>query len=235
MFLVTGYHGLGSLLGLVFSFIILFQLVLPMIVNGSDPLHAAILGVLFITPITFFTSHGANKKTAIAAIGTLITLVIAAVLASLFARLGHLTGAASEEAAYLTLDTASQIDFQGLILAGIIISVLGVLDDITISQASIVQELRAAKTRISFRELFTRAMRFGRDHIASIVNTLVLVYTGAALPLLILFLDRGQAFSTVISYEFVSEEIIRTLIGSSALVLAVPITTLLAVVAFKRR
>lgn len=120
------------------------------------------------------------------------------------------------------------INIKGLLLAGILIGVLGVLDDITIAQASVVEQLRYANPSLKPRELFSRAMRVGQDHIASMVNTLVLVYTGASLPLLLLFVNNPHPLTEIINYEIIAEEIVRTLVGSIALILAVPITTLLA-------
>lgn len=231
---VTGWQGLGSLIGMFLSFIVIFRIVLPQIVAGGSPVMAAIIGSAFIIPLTFYSSHGFSKKTTVAVFGTFITLVISGILATLFADAANLTGLASEEIAYLQTSTAQAIDFRGLVLAGMIISILGVLDDITISQASVVSQLRGAKKSIKFGELFTRAMNVGRDHIASLVNTLILVYTGASLPLLILFIDSSQSFAEIVNYEFMAEEIVRTLIGSIGLILAVPITSLLAALFIKK-
>jgi uncharacterized membrane protein len=145
-----------------------------------------------------------------------------------FVKFGHLTGLSSEEASFLKLETVQQIDFKGLLLAGMMIGLLGVLDDITIAQAAVVQQLLDTNKKFSVFELYRRAMNVGRDHIASMVNTLVLVYAGASLPLLLLFLDFSQPLTQVMNYEFLAEEIIKTLLGSIALIMAVPITTLLA-------
>ncbi len=161
-------------------------------------------------------------------VGTLLTLIVTSLIAYIFADWGNLTGFASEEASYLQMDTAKNIDFRTLVLAGIIISLMGILDDVTISQTSIVQQLKAAKEKISFSELYKRSMIVGRDHIASIVNTLILIYAGASLPLLLLLLDYSESLSTVMNYEFMAEEIIQTLVASIGLILAIPITTLLA-------
>lgn len=231
---VTGWQGIGSLIGMFLSFIVIFRLVLPQILSGGSPVLAAILGSIFIIPLTFYSSHGFNKKTTVAVISTFVTLVLSGILATVFADAANLTGLASEEIIYLQNETAQTIDFRGLVLAGMIISILGVLDDITISQASVVSQLKAAKKSIKFGELLSRAMAVGRDHIASLVNTLILVYTGASLPLLILFIDSSQKFSEIINYEFMAEEIVRTLIGSIGLVLAVPITSFLAALIIKK-
>lgn len=225
---VSGKQGLRSLLGMAFSFFVLFRLVLPLILSGFNPVWAAILGCLFIIPASFYLSHGINHKTSVAIGGTLITLLVTGLLATLFANLGELSGLADEAASFLRSDTGDRIDFQGLLLAGVLISILGVLDDISISQASVAAELKKAKQSIGFAELYKRTMTVGKDHIASMVNTLVLVYAGASLPLLLLFIDHSHTFYEVLNYEFVAEEIMQTLVGSIGLILTVPITTLLA-------
>lgn len=232
--LVASWQGIGSIIGMFFSFLVLFKFVLPRILEGADPLGTAILGSMIIIPATFYSSHGFERKTTVAVVGTVLTLIITGFLATFFANWGHLSGLASEEASFLKLDTAQNINFKGLVLAGMIISILGILDDITISQASVIQQLKNVKEKISFTELFSRAMKVGHDHIASMVNTLILVYTGASLPLLLLFMDRSKQFSEVMNYEFLSEEIIRTLVGSIGLILAVPITTLLAAIVLSK-
>ena len=227
--LVAKTQGLRAMLGMAFSFLVLFKWILPQILLGANPIITVILGAFLIIPGTFYLSHGLNKKTTVAVGGTLISLVITGILAFLFVKMAHLSGLASEEAAFLNLDTGETLHFQGLLMAGILISLLGILDDITISQSSIVNELIQAKKNIGFRELYNRALNVGRDHIASMVNTLVLVYTGASLPLFLLFIMDSQSWGEVLNYEFIAAEIVQTVVGSIGLVLAVPMTTLLAV------
>jgi len=183
---------------------------------------------LAIIPATFFLSHGFNKKTWIAIGGTLIALIITGVLADIFVEGAKLTGFASEEAGFLQAHKLGLINIKGLLLAGIIIGVLGVLDDITVSQSAIVQQLKEANSKLKAGELYKKAMSVGKDHIASMVNTLILVYTGAALPLLLLFIDNPHPFSDIINYEIIADEVVRTLVGSIGLMLAVPITTFIA-------
>jgi uncharacterized membrane protein len=225
---IAGWRGALSLLGMGISFLVIFFLILPRILGGSDPVEAAILGSLLIIPVTFFLSHGFNKKTGVAIAGTLIALIITGMLAGAFVEFSKLSGFVSEEAGFLQAAKGSLVNIKGLLLAGIIIGVLGVLDDITISQSAIVFQLKEANEKLKFGELYKRAMNVGSDHIASMVNTLILVYTGAALPLLLLFIDNPHPFSEVINYEIVADEIVRTLVGSAGLVLAVPITTFIA-------
>ncbi len=231
---VTRTQGIGAIIGMILSFLILFKIVLIQILSGTNPVTATLLGATLITPSTFFLSHGINRKTITAVIGTIITLIVTGLIAKFFAEFAHLSGLASEEANFLSIGAKENIDFQGLVLAGMIISILGVLDDITISQASVVEQLRAVNKKLKIKELFTRAMNVGRDHIASLVNTLILVYAGASLPLLLLFMDNEQSFGEIINLEFMSTEIIETLVGSIGLVLAVPITTILACYIIKK-
>lgn len=220
-------RGIASLIGLVLSFFIIFNVVLPQISSGKDPVLITIGASLIIIPITFYLSHGLNKKTTLAVIGTVISLAITGVLATIFVDATHLTGFASEEAGFLNNIKQGGIDIHALLLAGIIIGLLGVLDDVTISQAAIVFQLKDASPHIPFKELYRRAMDIGRDHIASMANTLILVYAGASLPLLLLFINNPLPFNEVINYEIIAEEIVRTMVASIGLIIAVPITTLL--------
>lgn len=225
---IAKWRGFMSLIGMACSFIIIFFYILPNISLGLDPIQIAITGSIFIIPITFYFSHGFNKKTTVAIIGTLIALIITGFLANIFVSFAKLTGFGSEEASFLEIAKQGSINMKGLLLAGIIIGVLGVLDDITISQSAIVFQLKEINKKLKFRELYDRAMNIGQDHISSMVNTLILVYTGAALPLLILFTNNPRPFSEVVNYEMIADEIIRTLVGSIGLILSVPITTFIA-------
>lgn len=226
--LIGKFRGLSSLLGMGFSFLVIFVFILPGISAGNDPVIIAILASLIIIPVTFFLTHGINKKTIPAVFGTFIALVITGVLAGIFVDAARFTGFSSEEASFLQASRPGEINIKGLLLAGIIIGVLGILDDITISQSSIVQQLKKTSPNMKLKELYSNAMEIGRDHIASVVNTLVLVYTGAALPLLLLFINNPAPFSEVINYEFIAEEILRTLVSSIGLILAVPVTTVIS-------
>lgn len=226
--IIGKWKGLSSILGMGVSFMVILRFILPSIYSGSDPVTIAILGSLAIIPVTFFLSHGFNRKTLVAIVGTLISLIVTGILATLFVEATKLTGFASEEAGFLNVFKEGTINIKGLLLAGIIIGVLGVLDDITISQSAIVQELKLANPELKAKELYSKAMSVGKDHIASMVNTLILVYTGAALPLLLLFVDNPRPFSELINYEIIADEVVRTLVGSIGLVLAVPITTFIA-------
>jgi len=224
---ITRFWGLKSFIGMIFSFYLIFKMLLPQIMAGQDPVLVTIVTSLFIIPATFYLSHGINKKTNSAILGTIIALIITGLLATFFVNLAHLSGLASEEAGFLFAFMGETINIRGLLLAGIILGTLGVLDDVTISQAAIVTELKDSNPKLTFSDLYTRAMRVGHDHISSMVNTLVLVYTGASLPLLLLFLDTSQPLNVVLSSPIIAEEIVRTLVGSIGLVLAVPLTTII--------
>ena len=227
--------GITSLLGMAFSFLVIFKFILPQIVSGVNPIFIAIVGSFFIIPVTFYLSHGFNKKTHIAIVSTAVALIITGVLAGIFVEAARLTGFSSEEAGFLQVAKGGIINIKGLLLAGIIIGALGILDDVTVSQASVVTQLKSVSSKLSVSELYKRAMQVGQDHISSMVNTLVLVYTGAALPLLLLFIDSPRPFSEVINYELIADEIIRTLVGSIGLVAAVPITTAIASAVIDRK
>ncbi len=228
--LVAGKRGITSLIGMFLTFFFIFWLVLPKISSGSNPFLVILLFSLIAIPITFYLSHGFNSKTNAAIVGTFIALLVTILLASIYVNSAKLTGFISDEASFLQLAKGGVINMKGILLAGIIIGVLGVLDDITVSQSAIVFQLKSANTRLSFSELFVRAMDVGKDHIASMVNTLILVYAGASLPLLLLFTDSSRTFGSVINYEIIASEVVRTLIGSIGLILAVPITTAIAAV-----
>jgi len=225
---IAKWRGVLSLVGMGISFLIIFSFILPKISSGSNPVEIAILGSLIIIPVSFFLSHGFNKKTMVAIAGTLIALIITGILSNIFVEAAKLTGFASEEAGFLQAFRPGLINIKGLLLAGIIIGVLGVLDDVTISQSAIVKQLKDANPKLKAGELYKKAMSVGRDHIASMVNTLILVYTGAALPLLLIFIDNPHPVSEIVNYEIIADEIVRTLVGSTGLILAIPITTFIA-------
>ncbi len=232
---IARWRGLTSLIGMGLSFLVIIAFILPRISAGADPVSISIIGSLFIIPVTFYLSHGLNTKTTMAIIGTVVSLVIVGVLAGVFVEAVKLTGFAAEEAGFLQVAKGGAINMKGLLLAGIIIGVLGVMDDITISQSAIVFQLKETNPTMTFDELYSRAMNIGQDHISSMVNTLILVYTGAALPLLLLFINNPHPFREVINYEIIADEVVRTLVGSIGLMLAVPITTTLAALAAQKK
>ncbi|MCA1845903.1 MAG: YibE/F family protein, partial [Actinobacteria bacterium] len=216
-----------ALAGLVVTFAVLVKFVLPAVLLGKSPLLVAIVGSAAVMFVIMYLAHGLNALTTTALLGTLASLGIIAVLSAVFVGLSRLVNLGSEEALYLQA-TASQVDLRGLLLGGIIIGSLGVLNDVTVTQASAVWALRGTNPAATTRELYHSAMRIGRDHIASTVDTLVLAYAGASLPLLLLFTVASRPVGDVLTGELVAEEIVRTLVGSIGLVASVPITTWLA-------
>jgi uncharacterized membrane protein len=226
--IVARWKGVRSLLALAFSFVVVIAYIIPHIIHGEDPVRVSIIGSMIILVMTLYLTYGWNVKTHAAVIGILLVLLLTGLLAWAFVKIALLTGGGSEEALYLVQVPGIKIDLHGLLLGGIIIGALGVLDDLIITQASAVFELHGANAGLGFRQLYQRAYRIGQDHVASTVNTLVMAYTGVALPLLLLFaVDRGN-YAQLISVASVAEEIVRTLVGSLGLVAAVPVSTLIA-------
>ena len=219
--------GIAALVGLVISLVILSRFVLPAILEGSNPVIAVVTGGALIMFVTLYLAHGINALTSTALLGTLVSLLLTGLLAFVFIEMGNFTGLASEEALFLQF-SADQVNLKGLLLGGVIIGALGVLDDVTVTQASAVWELNAANPNMSFAELYKSALRIGRDHISSTVNTLVLAYAGSSLPLLVLFAVSNQSLGRTLNGEVIAEEVVRTGVGSIGLVASVPITTALA-------
>ena len=232
---VARWRGLASILGLGISFAVIFVFILPCILAGKDPVLVVLAGSLAIVPTTFYLSHGINKKTTIAITAALLTLFISIILSILFVNGAKLTGFASEEAGFIQSFKQGSINIKGLLLAGIIIGLLGILDDVTVNQTAVVEQLKKANNKLNLKQLYVQSMAVGSDHIASMVNTLILVYAGASLPLLLLFVDNPHPFGEVINYEIVAEEIVRMLIGSIGLVLAVPLASFLAAWWFSKK
>ncbi|MFE9395586.1 YibE/F family protein [Streptomyces flavidovirens] len=219
--------GLMALIALAVSFAILTLFILPAILQGSNPLIVAVVGASAIMLIALYACHGLTARTSVAVVGTLISLLLIGLLGSLFIGWAFLSGNTDDNTG-LIHGLYPDIDMSGLLLAGVIIGSLGVLDDVTVTQTSAVWELHQADPSMGPRALYRAGIRIGRDHIASVVNTLVLAYAGAALPLLLLFSIAQSSVGTVANSELVAEEIVRTLVGSIGLVASVPVTTALA-------
>ena len=227
LLLATGrLHGLRALIGLVASLAIVIEFLIPAILHGHSAVGVAVVGSFAVMLVTMPLSYGLGAKAIAAWLGTGLSLLIAVGLAEAFTHLAHLAGTASEEALYLS--SATRISLQGLLLAGMVIGALGVLVDLTVSQASTVIALRQANPSLGFRGLFTGALSVGHDHIAATVNTLVFAYAGASLPVLLIFSIGGTTFTDAINSESVAEEVIATLVGSIGLISSMPITTAIA-------
>ncbi len=226
--LISGWKGVRGLIGMAISLGVILLYIIPQILQGRDPIWISVSGAFFILAVTLYLIYGWTLKTHAAVLSTLISLVVTALLASFFVDLTRLTGFGSEEALFLIQQADIPINLRGLVLGGMLIGALGVLDDLVITQSSVVFELHDSNPSMAFGDLFRRAMRVGQDHVAATVNTLVLAYAGAALPMLMLFSLSGQQFWYLLNLEFVTEEIVRTFVGSLGLIAAVPLTTLLA-------
>jgi uncharacterized membrane protein len=227
--LLGGRQGMRSLLSLVASFLAIFYILLPGLLHGWNPLLTSVIVASAILFFAIFFTHGFNKESLVAYSGTMISVFFTSILAIIAVKMTYLSGFSADESVYLNFNTGGTLDFTGLLLGAIIIGVLGVLDDIAVTQAAIVSELYDSNKNITRMEVYKRAMRVGREHVGALVNTLVLAYTGTALPLLLLFKTHQYSFSTAINLEIFTTEIIRTIIGSIGLIITVPVVTFLAV------
>jgi uncharacterized membrane protein len=227
LLVATGrFHGLRALLGLAVSLLIVIEFVIPAILHGRSPTEVAIFGAFAVMLVTMPLSYGLGAKMMAAWLSTAASLLLAAGLAAAFAHLAHLSGVSSDESVYL--GATSHLSLQGLLIAGMVIGALGVLVDLTVSQASTVIALRRANPQLGFRALYRGALDVGHDHIAATVNTLVFAYAGASLPVLLIFAIGGTSFTDAINGEAVAEEVIAALVGSIGLIASMPITTALA-------
>lgn len=227
------WRGLASLVGLGISIAVLMTFVLPSILIGNNPLWVGLVGASAIAFVALYLAHGFNPLTHVALLGTLGSLGIVALLSLIFVAATSLSGVVNDDALVVQAFGAD-LSFSGLLLAGVLIGALGALDDMTVTQASSVLELWRADPNTGRRELYRRAIRIGRDHIASTVNTLVLAYAGSSLALLLLFIQSDQTIGRVITSEAIATEVVRTLTGSIGLVASVPLTTWLAAVLVSR-
>jgi uncharacterized membrane protein len=231
LIIIGKFKGFKSLLSLAITFFIIMNFIIPQILNGINPLFVTIIGSLIILLFIIYLTEGINQKSHLAILAIFISLLFTLVISILFTHLTKLTGTSQEEIMHLIGAGKQEIDFKGLLLAGIIIGTLGVLDDVVISQISAVEQLQSANPDLSFKKIFHKANKIGISHISSMTNTLFLAYAGASLPLLILFVVKKGPFinaAYVINTELIATEIIRTLCGSIGLILAVPIATFLA-------
>jgi uncharacterized membrane protein len=227
--LLGRWRGLASLIALGFSFLVLVIYLFPAILTGGNPVVAGILAASVIMFGVLYLTHGVSAQTSCAVLGTVLSLGLIGMLGTAFSAATRLTGL-DDDTDNLIRVLGHGIDARGLLLAGMIVGALGVLDDVTVTQTSAVWELRRANPALGARALYTAALRIGRDHVSSAVNTLALAYAGAALPVLLTFSLSGQSFGTLITAQNVAQEVVRTLVGSIGLVAAVPITTAIAAV-----
>ena len=225
---VGRWVGFRALVSMGLSVLAIVSFIIPGITSGNDPLMVCIVGSLLLMTASLYLVYGWTWKTHVALAGLTLSLGVTALLAVFFARWGHLGGFGSEEASYLVHLGQMQVDLRGVLLGGIVVGAVGVLDDVAVNQASATFELKRANPGLGWVELFRHSMVIGRDHIASMTNTLLLAYVGASLPLFLLMASLDIPMAQTLNREFLAEEVVRTLVGSLGLILAVPVTTLLA-------
>ncbi len=229
VFIFGGKQGIRGLVVLVLSIVVILYLLVPGILHGYSPLLLSMLICSFIVIVGSYITHGVSKTTTVAVIGMITTILITGILAYVAVYFTRLSGYSSEEAVYLNFNTQGIVNFSGLLLGGIMIGLLGVLYDAAIGQAVAIEELHSAGKHLSRKMIYTKAKRIGREHIGALVNTLAIAYVGASLPLLLLYATSTANISIILNQEIFATEIIRIMIGSIGLVLAVPITTAIGV------
>ena len=222
------WQGIRALAGLAVSVVVILTFLLPSLLRDNNATAVALVTASVVAFAALYLAHGMSAATTVALVGTLASVLVITVLAVVVTAVAQLSGIADESFQVLRV-TAEAVEPRGILVAGIVIGALGVLDDVTVTQVSAVGELRRANPDLARRELYRAAIRIGRDHVASTVNTLVLAYVGASLALLLFFLQEGRTAAQVLSREIVAIEIVRALVGSIGLIASVPLTTGLAV------
>lgn len=230
--------GLRALLSLVLSFFIILYFILPQILSGRDPFLITLVGGLLIMTIIIYLTEGWKRKSHLAILTVLLSLLLTLILSIIFTKLTRLTGLAQEEAVFLIGVGQAEINFRGLLLAGMIIGAIGVLDDIVVGQIESVARIKEANPKLPPKKVFSLAYKIGNTHLGAIINTLFLTYAGAALPLLLLFVlnrEVGLSFERAINTEAVTTEIVRTLVGSIGVIASMPIATFLAAIGLDKK
>ncbi len=228
--LVTGVarlRGLAAIAGLAITYLTIIKFTLPALRLGENPVAVAVVGSIAVMTLVLYLAHGISAKTTTALLGTIFGLALSGGLTAWAASAAHLNGLSTEDN-YVISQLTGGLDLSGIIICGIIVAGLGVLNDVTITQASAIWEVHAHAPHLGVRELFSSGMRVGRDHLASTVYTIAFAYAGAALPTLILIDLYQQPWAQVLTSGQIAEEIVRTLVGSIGLILAIPVTTLIA-------
>lgn len=224
----AGMHGVRALLSLALSVVVIIFVLVPLLLMGYPPVLTSVVIAGAVLAGALFLTHGIRPQSVIAFAGTFGAVIITSVFAAIFVSLSHLTGLSSDEAIYLNFSTKGTLDFGALLLGSILIGILGILDDVAITQASVVAELKRAKAELVIGELYQRALRVGRDHMSSLVNTLAFAYIGVSLPLVLLLAQADASVVLSLNQEVVAAELIRIFVGSIGLIMAVPLTTLIA-------
>jgi uncharacterized membrane protein len=227
--LISRWKGLRSILGMLFSLFVIIEYIIPNILAGEDPLRVSIIGSMLLLGVTLYLTYGWTRKSHAAVLGMILSLILTGGLAALFIVVARLNGSGDENTMFLMQTMSAPINLRGLFLGGLIIGALGVLDDLVMTQASAVFELHHANPALGFRGLYNSAMRIGQDHVAATVNTLVLAYAGASLPMFLMFTLGHGDYGYLVNFAVIAEEIVRTLVGSLGLIAAVPLTTVIAI------
>lgn len=235
LLIFSRWQGIRALLSLGASVAAIFFLLVPALLAGWDPVVASVGIAGGILALVFFGTHGITLRSRIAFFGTFGAVIVTGIIATLSSHFMRLTGFSSDASVYLNFATNGQLDLAGLLLGSIIIGILGVLDDVSITQASVVEQLKHANPALRFSELYQRSIKVGRDHIGSLVNTLALAYVGVSLPLIMLYANASSSLWQTLNQEVVAAELLRILVGSIGLILAVPATTAAAAWYFDRR
>jgi uncharacterized membrane protein len=232
--LISQWKGIRALISMAFSLYIIIGYIIPHILIGEDPLRVSIVGSVMLLGVSLYLTYGWTLKTHAAVASMVLVLLLTGALSGLFVVFAKLNGTGDENVMFLMQLMETPINLRGLLLGGMIIGALGVLDDLVTTQASAVFELHHANPNLGFRGLYNAAMRIGQDHVAATVNTLVLAYAGASLPMMLMFsLGQGD-YGYLVNFSFIAEEIVRTLVGSLGLIAAVPITTTIAIFLARR-
>lgn len=235
--LIGRYKGFRSLISLILSFAVIIKFILPQILAGRDPFLVSLVGGLFIMALIIYLTEGWQKKSHLAILSVLISLLLTLVLSIIFTNLTRLTGMSQEEAVYLIGLGDTTINFKGLLLAGMLIGAIGVLDDIIIAQIEVVERIKEANPKLSRKKLFNLGYKIGNTHLGTMVNTLFLTYAGAALPLLLIFTvgqESGLDLARNLNSEMMTTEIVRTLVGSIGVMASMPIATFLGAYGLKK-
>lgn len=233
VFIIGKWQGLGSLIGLASSMVILFGYVAPSILGGQNPFIVTYVGAFLVLLSAILLSHGISYKTIIALVSSMVGVVIISVITLIIFEWAKLTGFGNTEAISIVSQLDSISDMKGILFASIILGGVGVLDDITVNQVSALIQIHKANAKYTWKELFEKAMAVGKDHVASLVNTLFIAYASASLPLIMLLQATNSSLITIINSDQFAEEIVRTLIGSVTLIMVVPISTILAALYIK--
>lgn len=231
--LLGGKQGFLGLVALFVSFCVIFNLLFPQMLSGGNVVVIATIGALLSLFVVMYLTHGFTRLTTSAFLGSTFAIVVTVLLATYAVHLTALTGFSSEESIFLHLATGGRLDFMALLIGGIIIGVIGVVDDVAITQSSVVNELYRSNPNLTSREVYFKALKVGKDHMGSVINTLILAYTGASLPLVLLLYISATPTLELINREIIAVEIVRSIVGSIGLLCTVPLTTLIAVLLMK--